>query len=288
MAKPGKKRDFRLEEPRSAPKFSPKPKPKPESRPVPEPGPAADHLVGGLNAVLAALRHRPRSGRALLVAEGRRPSPVLNEIFGLARSHGLAVKIVPRPALDRLYGREGHQGVLAQFDPLEYTVFEDFRQMLPAEGPALVLALDRVEDPGNLGALMRSALAFGAAGVIIPRERSAALTPAALNAAAGAAEALPLVRVVNLRRGLDDLREMGFWLVGAEGEGERNLFDFDFPERTVVVLGSEGQGLAPLTQKTCDFLVSIPHGRAEVSSLNVSVAGALFLAEYYRQVGGRV
>jgi 23S rRNA (guanosine2251-2'-O)-methyltransferase len=113
------------------------------------------------------------------------------------------------------------------------------------------------------------------------------LTPAALSAAAGAAEALPLVRVVNLRRSLEGLQKMGFWVVGAEGESEGNLFDFSFPERAVVVLGSEGRGLAPLTRRTCDFLVAIPHCREEVSSLNVSVAGGLFLAEYYRQTGGR-
>jgi 23S rRNA (guanosine2251-2'-O)-methyltransferase len=99
---------------------------------------------------------------------------------------------------------------------------------------------------------------------------------------------LALVRVVNLRRSLEGLQKMGFWLVGAEVKGEGNLFDFSFPGRAVVVLGSEGRGLAPLTRRTCDFLVAVPHRREEVSSLNVSVAGELFLAEYYRQVGGRV
>ena len=249
------------------------------------PGPEADNsrVVGGQNAVLAALREHPRRCRSLLVAEGRHSTPALEEIFGLARTHGLSVKMSPRQALDRLYGREGQKGVAAVFDPGEYTDFEDFVAELPSDGPALILALDRVEDPGNLGALMRSALVFGAVGVLIPRERSAALTPAALSAAAGAAEILPLVRVVNLRRSLEALQNKGFWLVGAEGEGEASLFDFDFPERTVIVLGSEGRGLAPLTAKTCDFLVAIPQCRHEVSSLNVSVAGALFLSEYFRQ-----
>ncbi len=248
-------------------------------------GPEANggRVVGGLNAVLAALREHPRRCRSLLVAEGRHSTAALEEIFRLARTHGLPVRMSPRQALDRLYGREGHQGVAAVFDPLEYAGFEEFLEKLPPDGPALILALDRVEDPGNLGALMRSALVFGAAGVLIPRERSAALTPAALSAAAGAAEILPLVRVVNLRRSLEALQKKGFWLVGAEGEGSVSLFEFDFPERAVIVLGSEGRGLAPLTAKTCDFLVAIPQGRREVSSLNVSVAGALFLSEYFRQ-----
>ncbi len=256
---------------------------------APPDGPAAapedgTRVVGGLNAVLAALKSRPRACRALMVAEGRRQSPVVAEIFDLARSAGLAVRISPRQALDRLYGREHHQGVLALFEALDYADPDDFLEALPAEGPALILALDRVEDPGNLGALMRSARAFGALGVFVPRERTAPLTPAAVRASAGAAESLPLVRVVNLRRSLETLQKMGFWLVGAEGGAGRSLYGFEFPERTVLVLGSEGRGLGPLIQKSCDYLLSIPQRRGEVSSLNVSVAGGIFMSEYFRQV----
>ncbi|MDR2945827.1 MAG: 23S rRNA (guanosine(2251)-2'-O)-methyltransferase RlmB [Candidatus Adiutrix sp.] len=241
-------------------------------------------IVGGLNAVLAALKSRPKSCRSLMAAEGRHRNAALDEIYALARAHGLAVKMSPRQALDRVYGREGHQGLVALFDPLEYVGFEDFLETLPAEGPALVLALDQVEDPGNLGALMRSALAFGAAGVLTGRERSAALTPAAVHAAAGAAEVLPLVRVVNLRRALETLQERGFWLAGADGEAEGNLFRHQFAPRTVLALGSEGQGLSRIIKKTCDELLAIPQNRAQVSSLNVSVAGAVFMCEYFRQM----
>ena len=240
-------------------------------------------VVGGLNAVLAALKSRPKSCRSLMAAEGRRRGPVLDEIYALARHHGLAVKISPRPALDRLYGRESHQGLVALFDPLEYVNFDDFLQNLPEEGPVLILALDQVEDPGNLGALMRSALAFGAAGVLVGRERSAALTPAAVNAAAGAAEILPLVRTVNLRRSLESLQKRGFWLAGADGDTEQSLFEHDFAARTVVVLGSEGKGLSLGVKKACDYLLAIPQDRDHVSSLNVSVAGAVFMCEYFRQ-----
>lgn len=241
-------------------------------------------LVGGLNACLAALKESPGCCRSLLVAEGRHWNTALHEICALARGAGVAVKISPRLALDRLYqGR--HQGVVAIFDPLDYASFEDLlASIIPGE-PALLLALDRVEDPGNLGALMRSALAFGAKGVLIPRERSAVLTPAALRASAGAAEILPLARVVNLRRSLTICQQQGFWLVGAEGEGGGNLFDFQFPDRTVVILGSEGRGLGPLIKKCCDCLVTIIHNRGHISSLNVSVAGAFFMGEYYRQHG---
>ena len=241
------------------------------------------HVVGGMNAVLAALKKSPRSCRSLLVAEGRRRSRELDEIWALARSVGVAVKISPRQALDRTY-QGTHQGVVGIFDPLEYASFEDLLAKIEPSGPSLILALDRVEDPGNLGALMRSALAFGAVGVIIPRERSAVLTPAALSASAGAAEILPLARVVNFSRSLQMCQEAGFWLVGAEGDGGECLPGFKFPERTVLLMGSEGRGLRDLTKKQCDHLVAIDHLRNHVSSLNVSVAGALFMSEYYRQM----
>ena len=244
----------------------------------------AGRTVSGLNAVLAALKNRAGTCRTVFMAETRRRDGVAGEILARARAGGLAVRFLPRPALDRLCGRDTHQGVAAVFDPVSHPSWESFRETLPSGGPALVLALDRVEDPGNLGALMRSALAFGALGVVTTRDRAAPLTPAALKAAAGAAEVLPLVRAVNLRRVLEDLKKAGFWLVGADGRGPENLFTFDFPRRAVVVLGSEGRGLSPLIRKACDFLVAVPQAGRTVPSLNVSVAGALFLAEFFRGV----
>jgi 23S rRNA (guanosine2251-2'-O)-methyltransferase len=245
---------------------------------------AADsRIVSGLNPVLAALKNRAGACRVVYLAENRRRDGAVGEILALAGAEGLAVRFLPRPALDRLCGRPGHQGVAAVFDPISCPAWESFRETLPPEGPALVLVLDRVEDTGNLGALMRSALAFGALGVVTPRDRSAPLTPAALKAAAGAAEILPLVRAVNLRRALEDLKKVGFWLVGADSRGPENLFSFDFPRRAAVVLGSEGRGLSPLIRKICDFLVAVPQASGAVPSLNVSVAGALFLAEFLRQ-----
>jgi len=249
-----------------------------------EASPEGPETVSGLNAVLSALKKRPGRCRALLLAEGRHSNPALNEIRALAKAAGLSVKVSPRQALDRLCGRDKHQGVAAVFDARGYLSFEDFLETIPAQGPSLLLALDRVEDPGNLGALMRSALCFGAGGVLVPRERSAPLTPAAIKAAAGAADILPLARAVNLRRALDILRERGFWILGAEGEGGTSLFGFSFPERSVLVLGSEGQGLGPLIKKSCDALLAIPQERSGVSSLNVSVAGAILMCEYHRQI----
>ena len=261
-----------------------RPAPEEPGEGLPEETREGAQMVGGFNGVLAALKSRPRAARSILVAEGRHRNAALDEIYALARAAGLAVRRSPRQALDRLYGgREGHQGVVALFDALDYASFEDFMETLTPEAPGLILALDRVEDPHNLGALMRSALAFGAAGVVVPRERTAALTPAALRASAGAAEALPLVRVVNLRRALEILQKCGFWITGAEGGEGASLAGFAFPERTVIVLGSEGRGLSSIIKKTCDHLVSIPQHCGQVSSLNVSVAGGIMMYSYFRQ-----
>lgn len=240
--------------------------------------------VGGPNAVLAALKARGRSCRSLLAAEGRRGSKVVDEIFALARALSLPIKISPRLALDRAYGSGGHQGIVAVFDKVNYGT-EDSLLNLPPEGPVLLLALDKVEDPGNLGALIRSACAFGASAVLAAKDRTAPLTPAALRAAAGAAETVPLVRVVNLRRSLESLKDQGFWLVGADGDGSSDLAGFDFPERTVLVMGSEGKGLSAVIKKVCDFMLAIPQRREAVSSLNVSVAGAILMCQYYRRHG---
>ena len=241
---------------------------------------AESGAVGGPNAVFSALKNRPHSCRSLMVADGRRGRGPIAEILSLARAASVPVKIVPRTALDRVYGGEGHQGVVAVFDPLAYAT-EDFLAELPADGSVLVLALDKVEDPGNLGALIRSAAAFGARAVVAPRDHMAPLTPGALRAAAGAAEIVPLVRVTNLRRALEKLQKQGFWIVGADGDGSQTLAEFDFPQRTVLVLGSEGRGLSDIIKKNCDFILAVDQKRGAVSSLNVSVAGGIIMNAYF-------
>ncbi len=267
-------------------------RPKAERRPElkrPEDGPSQlqrenqGEILGGPNAVLAALKLRGSACRSLFLAEGRRASGgAAGQIVELARSLALPLKIVPRSALDRLCGELVHQGVAAVFDPLAYAS-ESFLAELPEQGPAALLALDRIEDPGNLGALMRSAAAFGFLAVLAPKDRMAPLSSAALKAAAGAAESLPLVRVTNLRRSLDNLKDKGFWIVGADGDGQAQLSDFSFPSRSVLLLGSEGRGLSQLSQKSCDFVLAIEQRREAVSSLNVSVAGAILMHAYFCQ-----
>jgi 23S rRNA (guanosine2251-2'-O)-methyltransferase len=146
--------------------------------------------------------------------------------------------------------------------------------------PSLILALDHVGNPRNLGTLMRSATAFGAHGVICPRDRQVGLSPAAIKTAQGAIEHVPLVRVTNLNSALKDLKEQGYWIVGADREGEISLPSFKFPARSVVVLGAESKGLSRLTGELCDFLIRIPINPA-IDSLNVSVAGSILMYSYF-------
>ena len=182
--------------------------------------------------------------------------------------------------LERLCGSPEHQGVVAEVDPYPYA---DPGTLLERDG-ALVVALDQVQDPHNLGAVCRSAEVAGAAGVVIPERRAAAVTAAVCKASAGAVEHLAVARVRNLADWLADAKELGAWAYGAAAEAERSYTDVDWSGRAVVVLGSEGEGLRPRVADVCDELVSIPV-RGRLDSLNVSVAAAVILFEAVRQAG---
>jgi 23S rRNA (guanosine2251-2'-O)-methyltransferase len=188
---------------------------------------------------------------------------------------------VEKKRLDKLYGGPGHQGVVAEVGKLAFLELADIIDSVT--GPrALVLVLDGVEDPMNLGALIRSAEAAGVNGMVLPRERAAPLTSTALKAAAGAAEYVPVARVTNLVRALKELKEAGFFVIGAAADADISLYDQDLNLRLALVIGGEGRGLRRLVRETCDVVVSIPlAGRIE--SLNASVAGAVAMFEYVRQ-----
>lgn len=180
--------------------------------------------------------------------------------------------------LERLCGSPEHQGVVAEVDPYPYA---DPGSLLAAE-EALVVALDQIQDPHNLGAVCRAAEVAGASGVVICERRAAAVTPAAAKASAGAVEHLPIARVRNLADWLGEAREAGAWIYGAEAEAEAVYTDVDWSGRAVLVLGSEGSGIRPRVAAACDQLVSIPR-RGQVGSLNASVAAAVILFEALRQ-----
>lgn len=229
----------------------------------------------GIHPVREALR----AGRDLdrvLIARGA-GGPRLQEIIDLARQHSVPLRFEPREALDRASNGAAHQGVLAFGAAQRYAVLD---QVL--DGAQLLVVLDGVEDPHNLGAILRTAHAAGASAVLIPERRAAGLTETVAKAAAGALEHLPVVRIGNVSQTLEALKAKGFWIYGLD-ERARDLYsEIDYAKPTVFVLGGEGQGLHQLVKKHCDAQVRIPMAGA-ISSLNVSVAAGIVLFEWNRR-----
>lgn len=208
-----------------------------------------------------------------------------DRIVEAARAQGIAVECSGSDALDRLAEGVPHQGIVVEFRPRPLRAEAELHELADQAGrDALLLALDRVQDPHNLGACLRSAAAAGATAVAVPRDRSAGLTPAARRAAAGAAEIVPVVEVANLARALQALRENGVWCTGLAGDAPATLHDADFTAPTTLVIGGEAEGLRRLTRERCDRLVRIPMAEG-VESLNVSVAAGIALFEVRRQRG---
>jgi 23S rRNA (guanosine2251-2'-O)-methyltransferase len=250
-------------------------------------GPTTDRLIG-VHAVEEALR----AGRALdrvLIARGRHGNR-LEEIVRLARSAGVPVRFEDRVVLDRTAGTHDHQGVVALGGAKPVVELDDMiagpessaEQGGQPEASRVLVLLDGIEDPHNLGAIIRTALAAGAGGVIIPERRAAGLTEAVARASAGALQHLPVARVKNLVRAMEEVKEAGYWLVGLDERAGRDYTQVDLAGRVALVLGNEGAGLHELTRKRCDFLVSIPT-QGPVRSLNVSVAAGIILFECVRQ-----
>ena len=242
---------------------------------------ADGELLAGIHPVAAALAAAPQRIRLLWIAEECR-NPRVRELERSARAHGIAAEHHPRSALDR-HSRSRHQDVIAWFEGGNAYCEADIPALLEAiEGPPLLLVLDGVQDPHNLGACLRSAAAAGVHFVVLPRDRAAGITPVVRRAAAGAAETLGIVTVTNLARVLRALKEAGVWLVGTSDAAERSLYATDLRGPLALVAGGEGQGLRRLTAELCDYLVAIPMAGA-VSSLNVSVATGVCLFEAVRQ-----
>lgn len=237
--------------------------------------------IEGRNAVVEALRSGVAVTR-ILCAGGVRPHPALDEIRQRAAEAGIPVEEVPRDALARYSARGAHQGVVALVPAFEYAGLEDLVRATAARSRALVVVLDHVTDPGNLGAVIRTVEVAGGSAVIIPKERAASVGPVAHKASAGATAHLPVVRVTNVAQALGRLKDAGFWVAGADERAESDLWHAPLEGRLVLVLGAEGAGLARLTRQRCDFLVSIPVcGR--VPSLNVAQAASVLAFEWLRR-----
>jgi 23S rRNA (guanosine2251-2'-O)-methyltransferase len=245
---------------------------------------SAANVAYGIHPVRVLLQRAPHRVRCVWLSSSRDAATRLQELRALAEHADIATEEVDDAKLDALAEGERHQGVVVELAPRAgdpETQLEEALESLDGAAP-LLLVLDGVTDPHNLGACLRSADAAGVAAVLVPRDRAAGMTPIVRKVAAGAAETVPLVQVVNLARTLRELKERGVWLVGTSDDAPRTLYDLDLTGPTALVLGSEGEGMRRLTREACDELVSIPMAGA-VESLNVSVATGVALFEAVRQ-----
>ncbi len=240
-----------------------------------------DKLIG-IHAVKEALEAQRPMDR-IAIAKGRQDSRV-EEIVQLARKQGVSVRFEERSQIDRVAGSKDHQGVVAIAAARAAATLDDILALANAspQSRGLIVLLDGVEDPHNLGAIVRTALASGAHGVVIPERRAAGITDAVARASAGALAHLPVAKVTNLVRTMEELKEAGYWLAGLDEQSEKSYTELDYTSPIGIVLGSEGKGLHELTRKRCDFVVSLPT-TGPVKSLNVSVAAGVVLFEALRQ-----
>lgn len=241
--------------------------------------------IYGVHAVEALLRHHPKRVKQLWLAAGRQ-DPRVQVLVDLAGQQRIAVGQKDRRELDE-WAEGVHQGVVAEVSPSQVWGENMLDELLDrATTQPLLLVLDGVTDPHNLGACMRTADAAGAHAVIVPKDKSATLNATVRKVACGAAEVIPLVAVTNLARTLEKLQQRGLWIVGTAGEAEQELYQQDMTGPTVLVMGAEGKGMRRLTREHCDYLVKLPMA-GSVSSLNVSVATGVCLFEAVRQRQGK-
>ncbi|KAA1188869.1 23S rRNA (guanosine(2251)-2'-O)-methyltransferase RlmB [Pseudohalioglobus sediminis] len=248
--------------------------------------------IYGIHAVDSLLRQNPRSVQRLWVQQGREDKRIA-ALLELAQNQGVPIAREPRKDLDDMVSGR-HQGVVAETldAPVHGSVVQSnlwqesdlLRAVDEKQGPVLILVLDGVTDPHNLGACLRSADAAGVDAVVVPKDKSADLTPTARKVACGAAEVVPFVRVTNIARTLKALQERNVWVYGTAGEAGKTIYDSDLRGSAALVMGAEGGGLRRLTREHCDFLVKLPMS-GSVSSLNVSVATGICLFEVVRQRG---
>lgn len=239
-----------------------------------------DEFIYGMNPVQEALRGKRRAFELFVArdAHDRRTGKLLE----LAAEKGVPVRPRGKEDLARLCGTPHHQGVVLRLEGFPYGELEELVAACAGSPDALLLVLDSIQDPHNLGALIRSAACAGARGVVIPKDRAAGVTAVVEKASAGAVETIPVVQVTNLAQALERLKEEGFWIFGAAGDASASLYGQDLTGRTVLVIGAEGEGIRPNVRKHCDHLLAIPL-QGGVASLNASVAGGVILFEAVRQ-----
>lgn len=244
--------------------------------------PGHQDLIFGVNAVLEMLKGASSEIVEILLSDDS-DRGALRTIRSEAQHRNVPTICVGSKTLDRLAIGQRHQGVIARAKAYRYLSLEEVLERTSApEMSERILVLDGVTDPRNFGALIRTAEAAGVRHIIIPKDRSAEVTPVVTKAAAGATSHVGVAKVINLRRAIRQLKEQGFWVVGLDATGRQSIYERQFPAKLAIVLGNEGGGVRPINLRECDFVVSIPM-LGVVSSLNVSVAGAVFLYELVRQ-----
>jgi len=236
-------------------------------------------IIYGIHPVVEALKTGGKVEKVILLKGGKQSN--VREILDITARRKVPVVFKEREYLDSSAGTSHHQGVICIYGGYRYADMGDVLRDCKSRRNALILILDGITDPQNLGSLIRTALCFGVSAVIIPENRAASVTPAVIKASAGAAMYLPVVMVVNISRAIDKLKEEGFWVYGADAMRGNTLSSCDYATHMGLVMGSEGKGIRQLVRKKCDFLVSIPMTNS-IDSLNVSVSGGIILYEMTR------
>lgn len=240
----------------------------------------SDEIVYGINAVTEALRGKRKVSELFTSADAS--DKRIARLLELAAERGVAVRQRRKQDISSLTGTDHHQGVALRVEPFPYADLDDLLAAVADSPDSLVLLLDSLQDPANLGALVRSAACAGVQGVVITRDRSVGVTPAVEKVSAGAVETVPIAQVTNLVQAMERLKQAGFWLYGLDQDSRTSVFQQKLNGKVAVVVGSEGEGIRPLVKKNCDLLLSIPL-LGGVSSLNASAAGTVALFEVVRQ-----
>ncbi|NRA84889.1 MAG: 23S rRNA (guanosine(2251)-2'-O)-methyltransferase RlmB [Gammaproteobacteria bacterium] len=240
-------------------------------------------LLFGLHSVEAVLVNEPERILEIFVLKGREDQR-MTKVIGVARRNGISIAFVGKKTMDEKANGESHQGIIANARTAKVKTEAELDQIIAENKHPFLLILDGVTDPHNLGACIRSADAAGVHAVIVPKDKSASLTPVVRKVACGAAETMPLIQVTNLARTMREIQQQGVWIIGTAGEATSELFDTKIEGSVALVMGAEGKGMRRLTREHCDELVSLPMS-GSVSSLNVSVTTGICLFEVVRQRG---
>lgn len=240
-----------------------------------------DDIIEGRNGVMEAIKSG-KSIEYIMIAKGNIQG-ALTTIFAIAKEKRLVIKEVDRKKLDEISITGNHQGVIAKVTPYEYCDVSDILKVSSERGEApFIIILDEIEDPHNFGAIIRTAEVCGAHGIIIPKRRNVGVTPVVIKTAAGATEHMKIAKVTNINVVIDELKNNGVWVYGADMSGENYCYNTELSGAVALIIGSEGRGMAKLTKEKCDVLVKIPM-IGKISSLNASVAGGILMYEILKQ-----